>query len=30
MWEKDVARGRNAVQDLVWTLVNTHEFLFIQ
>ncbi|MCZ6574212.1 MAG: DUF1549 domain-containing protein [Planctomycetota bacterium] len=30
MWQKDVARSRNAVQDLVWTLVNAHEFLFIQ
>ena len=30
MWQKDVARSRNSVQDLVWTLVNAHEFLFIQ
>ena len=30
MWQKDVARDGKAVQDLVWTLVNTHEFLFIQ
>jgi len=31
MWEREVSRGGNeAVRDLVWTLVNTHEFLFIQ
>ena len=31
LWERDVARGGvKAKQDLVWTLVNTHEFLFIQ
>jgi len=31
MWEREVSRGgTEAVRDLVWTLVNTHEFLFIQ
>ena len=31
MWERDISKGGNkAVQDLVWTLVNTHEFIFIQ
>ncbi|MEM8882483.1 MAG: DUF1549 domain-containing protein [Planctomycetota bacterium] len=31
MWERDIAKGgERATQDLVWTLVNTHEFLFIQ
>ena len=30
MWVRDVSRGPKGVQDLVWTLVNTHEFLFIQ
>jgi hypothetical protein len=31
MWERDLARGGiQQTQDLVWTLVNTHEFLFIQ
>jgi len=30
-WTRDLARGGDkAVQDLVWTLVNSHEFLFIQ
>jgi len=30
-WEKDLSRGGDkAVRDLVWTLVNSHEFLFIQ
>ena len=30
-WGRDVARGgAKATQDLVWTLVNSHEFLFIQ
>ena len=31
MWEREVSRGGiEAERDLVWTLVNTHEFLFIQ
>jgi hypothetical protein len=31
MWERDLKRdGAKGEQDLVWTLVNTHEFLFIQ
>ena len=31
MWERDLSKGgTQAIQDLVWTLVNTHEFLFIQ
>ena len=31
MWERDVARGKlSTTQDLVWTLVNSHEFQFIQ
>ena len=30
-WEREVSRGgKSSVQDLVWTLVNSHEFLFIQ
>jgi hypothetical protein len=30
-WEREVSRGgEQAVRDLVWTLVNSHEFLFIQ
>ncbi|MHC4452585.1 MAG: DUF1549 domain-containing protein [Planctomycetota bacterium] len=30
-WERTLSKGGDqAVQDLVWTLVNTHEFLFIQ
>jgi hypothetical protein len=30
-WEKDLSRGGDkATRDLVWTLVNSHEFLFIQ
>ncbi len=30
-WKRDISKAKNrAVQDLVWTLVNTHEFLFIQ
>ncbi|MHC4958253.1 MAG: DUF1549 domain-containing protein [Planctomycetota bacterium] len=30
-WERDLARGGiRQTQDLVWTLINTHEFLFIQ
>jgi hypothetical protein len=31
LWERELARGGpQAIQDLVWTLVNAHEFLFIQ
>ncbi|MDH3591152.1 MAG: hypothetical protein OER88_04700, partial [Planctomycetota bacterium] len=31
MWSRDVSKGdAKATQDLVWTLVNSHEFLFIQ
>ncbi len=31
MWTRDIAKGgEKAIQDLVWTLVNAHEFLFIQ
>ena len=30
-WRRDISQNKNrAAQDLVWTLVNTHEFLFIQ
>ncbi|MDH3590911.1 MAG: DUF1549 and DUF1553 domain-containing protein, partial [Planctomycetota bacterium] len=30
-WRTDISRNRKrGIQDLVWTLVNTHEFLFIQ
>jgi hypothetical protein len=30
-WERPLTKGGDqAVQDLVWTLVNSHEFLFIQ
>jgi hypothetical protein len=31
IWEPDLAsRGDAAVKDLMWTLVNTHEFMFIR
>jgi hypothetical protein len=31
MWERELSRdGTGAARDLVWTLVNSHEFLFIQ
>jgi len=31
MWERELSRGGvEAERDLIWTLVNTHEFLFIQ
>ena len=30
-WAPDVAkRGQAALNDLVWTLVNTHEFMFVR
>jgi len=31
LWEPDIGRsGARALQDLVWTLVNSHEFLFVR
>lgn len=31
MWQEDLARNeRETVHDLIWTLVNTHEFRFVQ
>ncbi len=31
LWEPDIAKsGARALQDLVWTLVNSHEFLFVR
>jgi hypothetical protein len=31
VWKADVAkRGDAAIKDLIWTLVNTHEFMFIR
>lgn len=31
MWQKDIKKlGSKAYQDLVWTLLNSHEFRFIQ